>query len=709
MADFTFTSTADFDGGSKSSTETVTDNYLIVANAIGLAPLVCDRISGGARKSGWTVDVSGSNTIVDDTDNLYFSTDRYKYMHLQRSNGSDNVTIIAKINIMVNLIGNSWFPLVALYWDRDNWWGCGLGADAGTANPKHECNHVVAGAWATTITGTPSYSTYYYYKVELSAGDVKGYYSSDGSSWTLIQAWGSRPTGFAGAPAFIIYGSGVSLLPTYTGYTLNSDAGSSTSYEWRMSDLTLLPYNTTGDWTSSSVSMVGKRLYKIDLTVSSADANNYIDKVEVLRASDNAVLSTYSGNITSSGTTSLYSANFDNGFDCTYDVNVKIKVYFVGDSSAAVILEALDGWVSGPGGFVITTTADFDSGSKSNTETNTDNYLIVSDAIGNAPLLCDRVSGGSRIAGWTDDKYSTSTITDNTGYVRVYSDKYWYCHFQRTWATDNVTIIGRMKTDVSVGNSWLPQVCLYWDTSNYYGAGIGTNGGLKHENVRNIAGAFSGTMTGSPSTGVWYYYKVVLDASNITSYYGTDGSSWTQIDTRARPAGFSGAPTYIIYGMGVTLLPTYPTAHLNNIAGTLGSSCNVDFTNMTVLPYNLSGDWKSASQTMPAGAKLKQLSIVTSGCAGTKYVDKVEVLKASDDSVLTTYSGNITTDTTTVLTGSDFDNGLAVTANLNIKVKVYLVGEAAATPLVEEITGEFEYLSSAGSSMMSKMIALEVM
>jgi len=107
--------------------------------------------------------------------------------------------------------------------------------------------------------------------------------------------------------------------------------------------------------------------------------------------------------------------------------------------------------------------------------------------------------------------------------------------------------------------------------------------------------------------------------------------------------------------------------------------------------YKTSGNWTSATQAMTAGCKMSNLKITLANTDANNYIDKIEVLDASDDSVITTAAGNITATGQTTLVAGDFDNGLDGTLDTDFKVKVYMVAQAAAAaqPYVSAIEGDY--------------------
>lgn len=96
-------------------------------------------------------------------------------------------------------------------------------------------------------------------------------------------------------------------------------------------------YYTTGNWRSATYTNTGSatdNIVELYLEHSGLSATNYIDKIEVLDASNNAVLSTYATNI-ESGTSSTFTGTLVEGWDVAFSdaafdaKSVKVKIYFV--------------------------------------------------------------------------------------------------------------------------------------------------------------------------------------------------------------------------------------------------------------------------------------------------------------------------------------------------------------------------------------------
>jgi len=339
MAYFLVTTTADFDGGTKSDVETITNNALQTANQVGLAPTFCDRWAGGARQAGWTEENDTGADCVDETNQLKVTAQEHEYSHLQRSPAVDNITIQGKLIFPASSFENSWATGIAMYWDVDNWIRAQIVHDSGTI--KHCWNLNNASTPTYGFTGSLSTGVWYWYKIILTATTYEVLYSTNGTAWTSHTS-GSRPGGWSGAPSIMV-GKGYMDNPTYTAADWdNSYAPAGTSYDHYAGDIVVLPYKTSGNWLSVTITPHNyEKLYSLTVSLSGGDGSNYIDKVEIIKSSDSSVLSTYNTNMSS--TTTLYSADFDNGFNPTANVPFKVKLYFVGGGTTTVQVTELSG------------------------------------------------------------------------------------------------------------------------------------------------------------------------------------------------------------------------------------------------------------------------------------------------------------------------------------------------------------------------------
>jgi hypothetical protein len=86
----------------------------------------------------------------------------------------------------------------------------------------------------------------------------------------------------------------------------------------------------TTNWKSKVLTpTLDHKLLSLKFDLTGGSVTNYIDKVEIIRESDGAVVSTAPGNIT--GNTTIYGSAFDNALECTTNEPFRIKLYFQND------------------------------------------------------------------------------------------------------------------------------------------------------------------------------------------------------------------------------------------------------------------------------------------------------------------------------------------------------------------------------------------
>jgi hypothetical protein len=243
---------------------------------------------------------------------------------------------------------------------------------------------------------------------------------------------------------------------------------------------------------------------------------------------------------------------------------------------------------------------------------------------------------------------------------------------------------------------------MYWDVDNWVRVSLANSGGtLRYQCGYNDASTTGYAETGTPSTGTWYWLKIVLTSTTYEAFYSTNGTSWTSIRSAARPAGWSGSPAIII-GKGYSDNPTYSGANFNNSYSPAGSSHDYYAQNVVVLPYKSTGNWRSQSISMPTGSQLQSLTVTVSNGSASNKITKVEIIKASDNSVLSTRTVDITS--TITLYSADFDFGFSPTLSTDIKVKVYFASAGSDTILLEELSGNFSGTPSSMGTYQHKVI-----
>lgn len=245
-------------------------------------------------------------------------------------------------------------------------------------------------------------------------------------------------------------------------------------------------------------------------------------------------------------------------------------------------------------------------------------------------------------------------------------------------AAGTLDIICRINGSVSDSTDAIG-IGVWQDATHYVWVGRRNNAGASNIcHAQCNGGAESRALVASADNHIWV--RILRNSSNIFfTYYSLDESiipptSWTNI---TNTGGYWGGNYY-------TSVFCYDSA-------ATGSAVTADFYNFYVsdgtivageVSYKSTGNWTSASQSAITDGLIN--SITFNGYFDTNnYIDKVEILKASDDTVLSTCTTNITSDNTSLLTG-DFDNGLSV-CTVPWKIKIYMVGTDTTTPKLGNI------------------------
>ena len=151
-----------------------------------------------------------------------------------------------------------------------------------------------------------------------------------------------------------------------------------------------------------------------------------------------------------------------------------------------------------------------------------------------------------------------------------------------------------------------------------------------------------------------------------------------------------------IFGKGFGDPPTWPAVNMDNGSGT-GSTTyyGAELTKFGMWPHGGSGSWQSPSIPITSGKQLKNVVIKQSyGDDGAKGIPQVNILRASDDVVLSSWTPiSPAGDTTINLSASDFNNGLDITNGVNIKIEVWLSSvDGGSWSEISEISGDIAIL-----------------
>lgn len=340
----------------------------------------------------------------------------------------------------------------------------------------------------------------------------------------------------------------------------------------------------------------------------------------------------------------------------------------------------------------ITTTADFNAGTKTDTETNTENYLIAADAIGPSPAFADRISGATRKPGWTVD-IQTGSVVDTAGppdYLAIAETGNSFAHVERAISEANPELIARVMYTNSGGQIWGPGIVLYWDVDNWCRIGFEIDSGTNVFMAQwNVAGTWGWLRANIISISTWYYIRARVTATDYYMEYSDDGIIWAQQKTAARPAEWSGSPALIIVGQGHSDNPSYPNADFDNGFGS-GPIANSRFTDITLLPYALTSAWESDVRIMDASKKMGDTTITHSGLTAGRYIDKIEWLVASV--VKATHDTNITSGSSTTIGEGDLTSGTFNDVTDDFTIKITFVSDGIGIPVVEEVDWNFASL-----------------
>jgi hypothetical protein len=379
VADFTITTTADFDAGTKNDpgdgnygVETITDNPAMTANQLELT---------GKH---------GSNYIKADADgNTFKDSQGYDRAELNRagaSGGSADIdtTTSDKLRIYINGAGlsdvTSWGDELEVLLDNTgDWsieieWACtiaasnvnrgivlgigGAGAGPPSLDPddfariirfyndghkRTSCLKNEGGVKILTTNADANNSGKY--RIRRTSGTVYieynygGGWVTDGST-DQITHW----------PNQLVVTVSVLTAANYPSVDTDINYFKVTGY------LITGNYRTSGNWLSEEQNMdVGKQLKNLVLTCSGMSVTQKVDKVEIIDGDGSTVLTTYNGDITSNGATTLYSKDFDNGFGVTKHSlltggEFHVKVYLAGSGNATPVVSKIEGNYGDGGG-----------------------------------------------------------------------------------------------------------------------------------------------------------------------------------------------------------------------------------------------------------------------------------------------------------------------------------------------------------------------
>ncbi len=349
--DTTYTSTADFDGGTKNDPadgnygiETSSDNTATATGALELANLEGDTFSladGDGDTFKWNLvtrnaptvnqwEVTGGVLATDIACNGCFAANTQGRSFRTAVSISGDIDIRFQIDPITE-VGSNTCRIVVLD-TATAWWN--VAGQDGYIYQRSPCTggtatlyvyNITNGGAAQIGTATVFTSDPFYLRIARSTNTFTFYYGTDGTAWTTDETTTdpTKPSAlFAGAESDDIDTAGDRLDVDYDSYNLASGIVASGGFR------------TSGNWISSSFTIPdAQRLSQIELTHSSLTAANYIDLVEV-RESGGTVLESFVNDITSGTSTILViSGNFDGV--------LTVRLYLASGGAGTPVLEAV--------------------------------------------------------------------------------------------------------------------------------------------------------------------------------------------------------------------------------------------------------------------------------------------------------------------------------------------------------------------------------
>jgi len=232
-------------------------------------------------------------------------------------------------------------------------------------------------------------------------------------------------------------------------------------------------------------------------------------------------------------------------------------------------------------------------------------------------------------------------------------------------------------------------LCMFDVTTSCTDTSGGTPASTDGVHLRNLVGTIvqvwsvvnsvftqRGTNTNPLCGDGQFWHRVARTGTSWTTYFSCNGSTWTTDET------FTFSTTNALY-------PIFE--FFRNGPAEAGGTTDFDSWQMTTgTPdsggFRASGDWISTSFTVPAAQRVSQIELTHSSLSATAYIDQLDI-RDSGGAVLESFTTDITSGTSTVLTPSGNRNGI-------LTVRVFLAGNGAGTPVLEAVAITYGALPS---------------
>lgn len=365
-ADFTITTTANFDAGTKSNSsgnyevETYTDNYNITANGLQLGNRYSDRFTfADANGLTWKW-VLGNDVYWGDEalNGMTIEVDSgYVFYYLDDANDHYALRQLSTNNLTGDF---SW--TIRIKTDDKN-----IEADRGLGLQRGDRNDFAYTSFSHDAGGAKVASGIFLDDAELTSGEayvdtdeIDFKYARVGDNLTIYydQHLDGTWTMFLTTNSW----STTTVHQILWGYKGNMAGGEETTSYTRsvvVGTLNGLPYRTTGNWTSATQTMTGTHLNNMTINYTNPDAGNYIDRIDWLVGG--IVVANYTTDI-NSGTSATILAPTGGSFEYV-NSDFQVRLLLVGDGDESIVIEELSGlFYTAPAGGTTTTTITMPSG-----------------------------------------------------------------------------------------------------------------------------------------------------------------------------------------------------------------------------------------------------------------------------------------------------------------------------------------------------------
>ncbi len=178
---------------------------LTVASAAAEPTVVFrESFDQGRLGPGWTVDVSGENTVAVRDGTLEITAAEHTYAHIERPLGTDHVRAACAIRAGS---GISWCTSIFLYWSPGDW--CQMGI-VPRGNGRYYACITTRGRREEHDLARCRFSEWRHVAIELGRDCIRFLSGADGRSWNT-ELLIPRPDALAGPPVLLIVGKGFGL------------------------------------------------------------------------------------------------------------------------------------------------------------------------------------------------------------------------------------------------------------------------------------------------------------------------------------------------------------------------------------------------------------------------------------------------------------------------------------------------------------------